>query len=183
MAKDENNLESILLRDYESYIKNLAKEDKDEVFFNSSDSHALIVLKQIVQSVNTELKIYCGNLCTNVSNDKGYLDALKDFLNKKGAKLKVLFADFSEEFYGKPIYNLFINHREKIELRSVLPNHIITKDGMPVHFTIGDLKMYRLETDIKNKKAIGNFNDVGSTGVLCKIFNRYFKDYSEEINI
>lgn len=182
MTREENNLESVLLKDYEFYIENLARDNKDEVFFNSSDDHALIVLKQIVRSVKNELKIYCGNLCTQVSNNIDYLNALKEFLDRSGTKIQVLFADFNEEFYGKPIYRLFNEHREQVTLREVLPDHIITKDDVPVHFTIGDFKMYRLETDIENKKAIGNFNDESSTGVLCQVFNRYFKDYSQEVN-
>ena len=163
MVKEENNLESVLLKDYESYIESLAREDKDEVFFNSSDSHAQIVLKQIVQSAKNELKIYCGNLCTRVSNDMQYIDALKEFLGRRETKIQVLFADFNDEFYRKPIYKLFSDYKEQVELKKVLSNHIITKDGVPVHFTIGDSKMYRLETDIENKKAIGNFNDESST--------------------
>lgn len=33
MTKEENNLESVLLKDYEFYIENLARDNKDEVFF------------------------------------------------------------------------------------------------------------------------------------------------------
>lgn len=177
------DLDDNFLKDYASFIESLARENKNEVFFNSCDGRALIVLKQIALSAKKCLKVYCGNLCSAVSNDVKYIEALTKFLEKDTVKMQILFANFSAEFYNKPIYQLLFIHRDKISLRKMLPNTFITKDQKPIHFTVGDSKMYRLETDIENKKAIGNFNDVTSALVLDQVFNNYNQDkFSQEVS-
>lgn len=170
------------LLEYQEYINQLAERDQNELFYNSSEDHARVVLSKIIEKSKQELYIYCGNMTTyTIFDNKDYLAAFEKFLTGENSKVKILLSDYQESFFNKDICNLLSKYCRKVEIRRTGNKDEIKFDDKPIHFTFADGKMYRLETDIENRMAIGNFNDPDSVKVLYNIFDSYFK-ISEKFN-
>ena len=48
-------------------------------------------------------------------------------------------------------------------------------NGHPSHFTVTDDKAFRLETDIENHMAFGNFNSPSQAIALREVFDKIFQ--------
>ncbi len=141
------------------------KSDQD--FFNNNSEHARIVLTALFRHANVDATVYCMNLLSeHVSNAPEYLEAVKGFLERKGL-IRVYLTDYNEERAAiTPVYQLFKKYPEQVELYRT--DSRIIYNGVPVHFTCTDGQAFRLETDITNKKAIGNFNNPQVVQILLK---------------
>lgn len=159
---------------YLNYIDSLAKEAKNEEFFNSSEEHAKIVLTAIMRYAKQYVNIYCGSMMSEVSNNEEYLNVVQDFL-EKGGIMNVLLNNYDENLVDKGIYKILSLYPNKIKIKEIKDStNIIKYNGNPVHFTVADGKSFRLETDIINKKAWGNFNNPVDGKVLDDIFHKVF---------
>ncbi|MDR0961351.1 MAG: hypothetical protein LBM62_02160 [Mediterranea sp.] len=161
------------MNDYESYINKLADEGRNEIFYNSSDAHAAIVLRALAKHAKKEIRILCKNMCTDVSNNKDYLSLLEKFLRENSSHIiSVLFTDYSDSFCDLPVGKLFQRYGNQVTLRA-LNNISILYNEKPVHFTVVDGIAFRIETDIDNKMAFGNFNSPEQAKVLDTVFQTY----------
>ena len=148
----------------------------NEDFFNTSDEHAQIVLTAMMHYAKKEVNIYCGNLCTDVSNNPDYLNEIKSFVDDRNGSIKIILCDYKEDLKKKPIYEQFKDHNKVVFKKT---NSRLIYNRKPVHFTIVDQLAYRLETDIKKKIARGNFNDPQAAASLHNYFEALDKKSTE----
>lgn len=169
--------------DYKEYIESLAAGSEPVEFYNSGPEHAAIVLSTIFKTAKQYVKVYCANMLSEaVSNSEDYRNALDEFLSRFTAvenqrpRLQIIFSNPIEDaFRGAPIYKILCKHRNKVEIRRMQEGvGGIKYKGIPAHFTCADNRMYRLETDIVNKKAFGNFNDPEGAMVIKTVFDNWW---------
>jgi hypothetical protein len=154
---------------YLDFVEGFAREGKNQVFFNSGPIHAAIVMSRIFKYSKDTVKIYCGGFSGTVSNDERYLKNLQNFL-ENGGQLKILAErDLSNAGKSK-IFPLLRKHSSSVEMyRAQL--HVRNIDiNKPVHFTIGDNRMIRLETGTDDYTAEVNFGDVDKAKRLSDLF-------------
>lgn len=176
------------MKNYITYISQLAQNKSNVEFLNSDEDHALSVLVQIIKSAQTTLRIFAGALCSAVPSNPEYISALSDFI-EKGGKLTIALNAFSPEDATNS--NLFKRLAYYIELGKDI--HIYSTDAHPylvsdplkneIHFTIGDNCSYRVETDIERKTAKCNFNNPEAAANLIDFFDKVISnpDHSHEI--
>lgn len=176
------------MKNYITYITQLANSKSNIEFLNSDEEHALAVLCQIIRSAEHTLRIFAGALCSEVPSSPEYISAISDFI-EKGGKLVVALNAFSREEATNS--NLFKRLAYYIELGKDI--HIYGTGAHPylvsdplkneIHFTIGDECSYRVETDIVKKTAKCNFNNPEAAANLIEFFDRIIanNDHSSEI--
>lgn len=168
--------------DYKEYIESLAAGAEPVEFYNSGPEHAAIVLSTIFKTAKQYVKVYCANMLSEaVSNSEDYRNALDEFLSRFSAaenqpRLQIIFTNPIEDaFRGAPIYKILCKHRNKVDIRRMQEGMGgIKYKGIPAHFTCADNRMYRLETDIVNKKAFGNFNDPEGAEIINTVFDKWW---------
>lgn len=183
----ERNL-TTQMKNYITYIAQLANSKSNVEFLNSDEEHALAVLCQIIRSAEHKLRIFAGALCSTAPSNPEYISAISDFI-EKGGKLVVALNAFSPEEATNS--NLFKRLAYYIELGKDI--HIYSTGAHPylvsdpqknkIHFTIGDNCSYRVETDIVKKTAKCNFNNPEAAANLIEFFDRIIAnaEHSREI--
>lgn len=159
---------------YSEHIEHLAANSIDEEFFNSNELHAEIVLTSMIRHAKQKVKIFSGNMCSDVSNNPNYLNEIKSFLFDRKGTLEILFCDGKDRFKETEIYrilNQFIPDQVQIKTTKTL----LLFEDKPIHFTVADDTAFRLETDIEKRMARGNFHDPDSGQMLSKRFDSLFQ--------
>ncbi|MBF0649192.1 hypothetical protein IR083_10200 [Dysgonomonas sp. GY75] len=157
--------------EYAQEIARMARNKENKVFLNSSVYHALIILKELIRNAESSVMILCGSMCDPIIyQDEEYLSVVEGFLNKmkdvacvEEPVLRVLFDSYNPVFeqsriaqiLKKPEYSGLVEIRK---LKSAYKH--IYLDSKPVHLAVADNTAYRIETDLVNRMAWGNFNDV-----------------------
>lgn len=159
---------------YAAKIEELAKEKKNELFYNSSEEHAEIVHKALVKNASDYIEILSGNLCSEISNTSEYCRLVEEFLQKESKpSIKILFTNYSKDFLQKPIAGVLKKYPSQVKIKQYEGQ--INYKEQPVHFTVSDDRAFRLETDIKKRMAFGNFNSPSQAKSLHTIFNKVFE--------
>lgn len=140
---------------YKKAIENLAANKDPHIFDNANPEHAAIVLGNILKNSNEKVQIFAGDFNGNVSDNEYYLVNLTTYLNK-----------------NKPLYIIFENQPNPDSLALKLIKQYPTNPNISIfilkedtglhkypHFTIGDGRMFRMETEKKQYKAICSFNN------------------------
>lgn len=160
------------LQEYRALVHRLAKNQVDVVFHNSDEDHALIVLTELFEHAKKRVRIFAGALVGSLGSQTEYIFQLVQFI-RRGGHVQILLNDFDAErakgsalyFYlyilqKKPEYQRQVEVKQTSqEITMSTPDH---DEDVPVHFTIGDDKAYRLEVDIENRESRCNFNSSGS---------------------
>ena len=164
---------------YAEKIFQLAKDKTDEVFYNSSSEHAIIVHQALVQNAESYVYIFSSSMCSEVSNNTEYVEIVKNFLsNNQNHNIKIILTDYSEDFPKSPIAEVLAKHSKQVEIKKY--DGKVMYNGNPVHFTISDDRAFRLETNIEKRMAFGNFNSPHQAKGLKEIFNTIFSSSDAE---
>ena len=159
---------------YADVIFKLAEEKKNEIFYNSSAEHAAIVHQALVKTATEYMYIFSNSMCTEISNNRDYCDLVRAFLKEnKNRQIKIVLTDYSEEFTQKPIAKLLAEFPLQVSIKKY-PGEVFFK-GKPVHFTVTDDRAFRLETDIDNHMAFGNFNSPDQAKAMKEVFEKVFQ--------
>jgi hypothetical protein len=156
--------------EYAQEIARMARNKENKVFLNSSVYHALIILKELIRNAESSVMILCGSMCDPIIyQDEEYLSVVEGFLNKmkdaaqeKKTVLRVLFDSYNPAFEQSRIAQILRNPEYKglVEIKKLKSNYKhIYLDGKPVHLAVADNTAYRIETDLVNRMAWGNFGD------------------------
>lgn len=180
MAKDKK---------YKDFVYLMAKIDENRTFLNSDEDHALDVLVQLFQLAQKTVRIFAGSLCQHVGNKSEYVIALSEFI-ERGGELRILLNNYNEEiaktsnlykrlaYYksqGKPVF---------VKTTNSHPYRTGDPEKREVHFTIGDEKAYRIETDTEKRTAECNFNNPELAKTTADFFDMLFnKEENKEINL
>lgn len=164
-----NGLKSV----YATEIFKLAEDRSEKVFYNSSAEHASIVHLALAKYATDYIDIFCSSMCTEVSNNADYCLAMKTFLDAdKGHRIKIILTDYTDSFLQTNIARLFAGYPLQVSIKKY--NGVILYKGLPAHFTVSDDRAFRLETDIKERMAFGNFNSPKQAEGLRKVFDKIF---------
>jgi hypothetical protein len=168
---------------YRDYISRLATKRTNEVFLNSSAAHASIVLSNIFQQSENCVKMFAGNLKGEVSNNPQYIDSIVKFLRRNG-KLQILLEEYDTNNPPEILERIrFYKNKNLVSIKTH-PYELTISSGQKIHFSVGDNKMYRLETDVDKYLAEGNFGDASTAKFLSDKFDEIFnKNESQEINL
>ena len=178
------------VEEYRNFVSSLAKgEGVNRVFMNSDEDKALVVLVELFKSAKTIVRIFAANLCQHVGNQRDYIEALSDFI-EKGGEVRILINKYDKEaalqsdlykrlaYYkseGKPVY---------LKETTARPYYTNDESKKEVHFTIADSKGFRIETDTQKRTARCNFNNPDEAAGVIKFFDEEFeKEYAKEINL
>ena len=178
------------VEEYRNFVASLSKGDGvNRVFMNSDEDKALVVLVELFKSAKTIVRIFAANLCQHVGNQKDYIEALSDFI-EKGGEVKILLNKYNQEsalqsdlykrlaYYkseGKPVF---------VKQTTARPYYINDESKKEVHFTIADSKGFRIETDTEKRTARCNFNNPDEAAGVIKFFDEEFeKEYAQEIDL
>ena len=178
------------VEEYRNFVSSLAKGDGvNRVFMNSDEDKALVVLVELFKSAKTIVRIFAANLCQHVGNQKDYIEALSDFI-EKGGEVRILINKYDQEsalqsdlykrlaYYkseGKPVF---------VKQTKARPYYTNDESKKEVHFTIADSKGFRIETDTQKRTARCNFNNPDEAAGVIKFFDEEFeKEYAQEINL
>lgn len=178
------------LEEYREFIHMLSETSDTRIFLNKGPEHAKVVLEEIFKQSKKTVRIFAGNLTRVVGDDPDYISALSDFVQNEGSSLKILLNDYKEELakesklYMRLAY--FKSEGKDITVKSTTakPYRKSDPEQKEFHFTVGDEKAYRIETDIKERKAEGSMNRSETAVSLAKFFDELFKsDQSKDIDI
>lgn len=164
---------------YAEEIFELAEGKKDEMFYNSSAEHAVIVHQALMKTAERYVCIYSSSMCSEISNNPDYCYYMKSFLEgSKDRKINILLTDYSNDFWNKEVGKLLSRYPQQVSIKKY-DGTVYYKDS-PVHFTVTDDRAYRLETDIENHMAFGNFNSEEQARALKEVFDKMFNSMLAE---
>ena len=164
---------------YEQIVETYAKEKTNFLFHNQGNVHALIVFKSIFRNAVSRVRIAAESLTNlEVANNQEYLTALQIFLDRPETQLQILLSDAPQKPFEYDLFRMLRSHeayREgRVEIRDGKSRNF-RRNGLVCHFCTADSRMYRIETDITNRKAECNFGDKSTTEFLERIFDEAFR--------
>jgi hypothetical protein len=175
--------------EYRKFVATLATENSNQTFLNSDEDHAAVVFEQIFKDSKSELRIFAGSLCSKVANSPAYIEALSGFL-ERGGKLNILLNNYNPEcaknsnVFKRLAY--YISEGKSISIKRTTSKPYFANDPgkKEIHFTVGDDKSYRIETDIESRTAECNLNNPNIAKIYIEFFDKKFaQDNAPDINI
>ncbi|MEP7321603.1 MAG: hypothetical protein ABI761_06775 [Saprospiraceae bacterium] len=183
-----NETDNSVLTEYAKYLDDLVEKDQNIVFLNSSSKHASMVISRIFKHSNKEVLIRAKDLMSDIPKDIDYIIELMNFIIR-GGFLRILLSEYKTDNPPEILKVLKLFSKKQVDIKLTNVNFILQESGEVVHFTVGtknvsDTKpaMYRLEHDINNFLATGNFNDPNISSNLQSQFYQIFNsDKSTEV--
>ena len=177
------------MSEYQAFVHHLAVNRINQRFLNSDEEKMRSVFVELFNGSNSNVRIFAGNLCNGSVETPLYIEALSDFIERKGS-LQILLNNYDPEaakasnLFKRLAYYISEGYSISIKQTSAKPYLTAPNKGKQyVHFSTGDNQSYRLETDLENRTAICNMNDPTFTGKLVDLFDKIFNDgASAEIN-
>lgn len=171
--QSENDAQMIEL--YELAIRALADSQGEALFENSGPEHAAIVFSNMFRTAADSIFMYTGSLEGPVSGQAAYVRELEGFL-KRGKSLTIVFENepnreskafklLSSDMYSRMVRMYRYTSAEKAE---------------KPHFAVADGRMFRLEEDKHEYKAMCSFNNTEYSKRLLE-YSRYMLEQSEVI--
>ena len=162
------------MQHYKDFVETLAKEGQDKLFFNSGPTHAAIVMSRIFKYSSDHVRIFCGGFDGTVSNDESYLNNLQAFL-EKGGKVSILATEDKTENESCKIFALLKKYSKQVDMRLTHSKVVDSTTKNPIHFTIGDSRMLRVETGVEDYTAQVNFGNEEKAKMFISIFDNMLK--------
>ncbi len=178
------------IEEYRNFVSSLAKGDGvNRVFMNSDEDKALVVLVELFKSAKNTVRIFAGSLYNCVGNRSEYVIALSEFI-ERGGELRILLNNYNEEFAKKSnLYKRLAYYKSQgkpvfIKTTNSRPYRTGDIEKKEVHFTIGDEKSYRIETDTEKRTAECNFNSPELAKTTADFFDMLFnREDAKEIQL
>lgn len=173
---------------YSDFVRSLARSGDGRTFLNSDEDKAVEVLVNLFQISTEEVRVFAGNLCEHVGDKPEYIIALSEFV-ERGGKLFILLNKYDEKkaresnLFKRLAY--FKSTGKPIYVRSTPARpYIVSDKNNEVHFTVGDRKAFRIETDIEKRTAVCNFNLPKMADETAKFFDSlFYRADAKEIDI
>lgn len=177
--------------DYRKSVEFCAKKHLDNMLHNEGPEHAKIIFESLFKYSKSYIRIAAKDLANReVVNTEEYVSAMSTFLKNSDTRLDILLSDFNPEVIGiEKNINFFLllanseaYKRGRVRIKTT-DGKSFKMNGEPVHFCTADGQAYRLERDIINRIAHGNFNDTKTTGKLEAAFDKAFESFSNEVKL
>lgn len=177
------------LAEYKDFVKQLSLNEDGRIFLNSDTGHAVVVAEQIFRQSKEEVRIFAKNLCRTIGNTPEYISALSDFI-ERGGKVRILLNGYEEEcakvsnLYKRLAYYKSLGNDIIVKTTNAIPFRSDDEEQKEIHFTVGDKKAYRIETDTEQRSAECSMNNVDIATNTAEFFDELFnKPEAKEINI
>jgi hypothetical protein len=165
------------LEEYSQSVNLLADKELNLEFNNKDQHHAAFVMAAIFRTSKQSIKIFTGSFSGEISNNPVYLKYLSDAIVSSNLKVEVIFENRPNESSKclKLLKDLRANGKD-VSIFS-LPTDYKTKvldkqfGGRLGHFTVGDDRMFRYETDKDKFAAYCNFDDKAIVTTLNRNFD------------
>jgi hypothetical protein len=173
---------------YRAFVKDLSDNECDKVFLNSSPEHAVIVVAQIFRQSKDTVRIFAHNLIRTIGEKYDYILALSEFIERGGA-VRILLNGFDADLARNSSlyrrFNYFATCKKDIQIKTtnVHPYLAEDKDQKEIHFTIGDRKAFRIETNTKEVLAECNMNGTKVATQFADFFDDLFNDEEKTANV
>ena len=180
---------------YFNFVKDVMNEGRNVPFSNGRPLHAVYLIREFFLNAKDDMRIFSGSLARYSDRDDDgpdshmalyadphVTDAIKKFLRKDGAKLKVV-VDKLDVDDGQMETHPLIHAVKSLkasgelkgscELREIDPGvaEYLRTQNYNYHMMLMDKSAYRVETDPDNFKAYVNVNDAEMTGSLIDFFD------------
>lgn len=177
---------NIKVNDYKKAVENLAINNSELIFNNSSPVHASIVLSSMIKHSDSEFRIYDDNLSGDIADlNEDFYTNLSEFI-ESNKTLKIVIDSNHDDYKDTKIYKQLISYKNshpqnvfiKISNDSFKEtiNKVFDKN---VNFAIGDKKSFRIEdimqTETGLRKAICCFNNSSMSKKLVSSFDLGFQ--------
>lgn len=187
-------MEDTDLKQYRSAVENYAKNGVDYLFHNKGSEHALIILSNLFQNAQGTVRIAANRLFNDeVVNTPEYINSMRCFLDRKDSQLYILISHrpTAEEIKRvnreNTLYWMLYNHpaycQGRIHIKEGEGKSFKNQDGNRVNFCTGDDRMFRLEDNIEERKAIANFRDEAFTQQLIKAFDSVYPTIQKSVDL
>jgi len=158
---------------YAEKIFRLAEEKTDEIYYNSSADHAIIVHQALMGNAADYVDIFSSSMCSEISNNQEYCRLVDTFLKSdKKHRINIILTDYEDGFTMMPIAKTLLQYPLQVSIKRY-DGRALYK-GKPAHFTVSDDRAFRLETDIEQHMAFGNFNSPRQATELKGLFDKIF---------
>lgn len=176
------------LESYKKAVKNLAISKSDVIFPNKDAEHAAVVISNIIEHSDKEVRIFDDDLSGDVSdNSDELLDAIKKAVIEDKKTVKFLVRDDSHT--TTKIYKLLselAQSNENLTVKKVNQQFInsirdaseqIVNENIMINFSIGDKTSFRIEFPNSKRKAFCSFNNPKISKTLCDLFESKFNEF------
>lgn len=177
-----------ILERYSDYLNRLIAQNSNEIFSNAGKSHASILMATLFNHTQSEVRMFCEGFKPDLITTFPYINALKNYLEDNGHKLKVLVE--TDQYKDSASFNLLIEGRRKRGDDSIIYKKITQEKKKKIfetlksehcNFSVFDGRMFRLETSPENYQAIGSFNFPERCVKLIELFDDAF-ECAQDIN-
>jgi hypothetical protein len=172
------------LRNYKTSLLYLRENNLDYTIGNKNAEHAAISSNVIFTGAKEEVKIYSGNLNSDVADNEEFVSGLISLISRD-VKISLIMDSFDKNNISKGLRVLltFVESKNNITIKYLEDDFLIKlkEKSLNNHFIIADNKMIRKETCPTSYKAKVNFKTTEADK-----FNNIFKllnDYSKNIDI
>ena len=165
----------------ENYKKDLEerKIGKSEgLVLNDGPLKAAVFMGELLSKSKHSVKIYSSKLDSRVTKKSDFFDSFKKIIEDENIKVEILLGNKMD---NPDIENILNANKKNNNFLLYLKDEKCAVDalGGNQHFTIVDSVAYRLENDIENFKAFGNFNDRETAQQLERLFDYLYKNCTD----
>ncbi len=182
-----NPLELSEIESYDRLLTKLLTEDSDEIFPNSDEYHASLLMSKLLDNTNKSFCMVVGSFEGSISNKLNYIESLTKCLDKPEVNGEVLILEEpNKQSLGYKI--LKASQKVKIyhandEARKIIQELQKTSDiDKTPHFSYFDDDKFRYEISTNTYSGFGGFNNKEFVKKLSKSFSKAIKVCDVEIN-
>jgi hypothetical protein len=168
---------------YNEVLEKAIKSNSIEPIANFDENHGALLMTKLFENTAGKIAMLVGDFNGDISSKPNYIEALRNCLEVKGVKIRVLILERPKS--DSIAYKLILESREKrgpdVQIRFATPktNEFIKSSfeagDKILHFSVFDENKFRLELSPETYKAVGSFNNTDQSKFLLNIFDEAFK--------
>jgi len=165
------------LKVYQKVLEESVQSDSNWPVFNEGKEHAAILMSIIFKYSKEYVYLYSYALSPELSRLDIYYESLKECIDR-GVQVKLLLQSPEAFDSTNPSLDIIRKNPDNAKILSEEQDENLKKNlnDMDIHFAISDDRRYRLEYNIKDRKAISSFNDPSVAKVLKNAFEIIFNN-------
>ncbi len=171
---NKTDLDNLSLMEYGVRVRTAAYEKNGEPIYNGSADHAEIILTNLWESAESNVKVLSQSLNESVYDSDALIEAAQSFLAKPGATAEVLFEDApapTNRFYKA------LRAHDNVEIKQVPRDQ---QNRYDFCMTVVDGISHRFAEDKYEMTAVAAFGDELNAKHLGEVFNHIKTFKSEE---
>ena len=165
------------LKNYQKLLEDSAHSGSKWPVFNEGKEHAAILMSIIFKYAQNYVFLYSCALSPEISKWDIYFETLKECIDR-GVKVKLLLQSPEAFDNENPSINIIQKNPDNVKILTKEQDKNLKRylNEMDIHFAVSDDSRYRLEYNIKDRKAISSFNDPSVAKVLKNAFESVFNN-------